>query len=80
MRAWRRGFREADLILGPFADSHVRGFSSEELDRFETLLEQPDPELYAWIMGTEAVPAQFDGPIMAALRKFRRSGAGVPPA
>ena len=22
-RAWRRGFREADLILGPFADRHA---------------------------------------------------------
>jgi len=41
-RAWRRGFREADLILGPFADTHVASFSAEELDAFERLLEAPD--------------------------------------
>ena len=41
-RAWRRGFREADLILGPFADKHVSAMSAAELDTFEVLLEVPD--------------------------------------
>jgi len=36
-RAWRRGFREADLILGPFADQYVAGFDSDLLDEFERL-------------------------------------------
>ena len=45
-RAWRRGFREADLILGPFADKHVSGFSPAELDWFEAMLEVPDHDLY----------------------------------
>jgi antitoxin CptB len=43
LRAWRRGFREADLILGPFADKHVSDFSEAELDWFEALLNQPRP-------------------------------------
>ena len=34
-RAWRRGFREADLILGPFADRYVAGFDPAMLDEFE---------------------------------------------
>jgi antitoxin CptB len=70
-RAWRRGFREADLILGPFADQHVRSMSENELDRFEALLEQADHDIYAWIMGSIAVPAAFDDDIMARLRAFR---------
>src|SRR3954454_22200954 len=41
-RAWRRGFREADLILGPFADKHCPAMGAAELDEFEALLEQPD--------------------------------------
>jgi succinate dehydrogenase flavin-adding protein (antitoxin of CptAB toxin-antitoxin module) len=44
-RAWRRGFREADLILGPFADTHVRSLTPSQLDDFETLLDQPDHDL-----------------------------------
>ena len=66
-RAWRRGFREADLILGPFADRHVSTMTAQELDRFEALLEQPDHDLYSWILGA-AAPAQFDNDILARLR------------
>ena len=70
-RAWRRGFREADLILGPFADRHVAGFSPAELDWFEDLLEQPDQDLYAWIVGTAPTPAAYDGEIMNKIKQFR---------
>jgi antitoxin CptB len=71
LRAWRRGFREADLILGPFADSHVSGFSEAELDWFERLLEEPDQDLYDWILERRPTPAQFDGPLMNKLKAFR---------
>ncbi|HSV04309.1 MAG TPA: succinate dehydrogenase assembly factor 2 [Phenylobacterium sp.] len=70
-RAWRRGFREADLILGPFADRHVPNFSEAELGWFERLLEVPDPDLYAWIVGRAEPPAEFCGPIMDRIRAFR---------
>jgi antitoxin CptB len=70
-RAWRRGFREADLILGPFADTHVQDFSPAELDWFEALLEQPDQDLYAWIVGTLPTPPEFDGEIMSRIKQFR---------
>jgi antitoxin CptB len=70
-RAWRRGFREADLILGPFADSHARGMSEIDLDAFEALLDQTDHDLYGWIVGTEAPPAEFDNAMLARLRAFR---------
>ena len=71
LRAWRRGFREADLILGPFADRHVQDFSAAELDWFETLLEQPDHDLYGWILEREPTPAPFDVPLMNKLKAFR---------
>jgi len=70
-RAWRRGFREADLILGPFADKHVGTFSPAELDWFEALLEQPDQDLYAWIVGTAPTPAAYDSEIMNRIKQFR---------
>jgi len=70
-RAWRRGFREADLILGPFADRHVPSFSEEELDWFERLLDTPDQDLFAWIVGRESTPAEFDTPLMTRIKAFR---------
>ena len=30
-RCWHRGSREADLLLGPFADSHIHGFDAARL-------------------------------------------------
>lgn len=71
LRAWRRGFREADLILGPFADKHVPEFTETELDWFEALLEQPDQELYDWILERAPTPAELDGPLMHKLKAFR---------
>ena len=67
-RAWRRGFREADLILGPFADSRIASMSDERLERFEQLLDQSDHDIYAWVVGSLPVPAQFDDDLLAELR------------
>ena len=38
-RSWHRGTREADLILGSFADEHLAGFDEVQLDRYEALLD-----------------------------------------
>jgi antitoxin CptB len=69
-RAWRRGFREADLILGPFADQEVAGLGPDELEAFEILLDQPDQMLFAWIIGREPTPAQFDTAVFRRIRAF----------
>ncbi len=70
-RAWRRGFREADLILGPFADAHAAELGPEELDQFERLLEVPDQDLYGWIIEREPTPDPFDTPLMDRIKSFR---------
>lgn len=69
-RAWRRGFREADLILGPFADAEGPRLDPEELTAFEALLDADDHELYAWILGNAPTPEPHDGPVMARIRAF----------
>jgi antitoxin CptB len=71
LRAWRRGFREADLILGPFADRHVSDFTAADLDWFESLLDQADHDVYGWILEREPTPAPFDCPLMNKLKAFR---------
>ena len=77
-RAWRRGFREADLILGPFSDRYARSMSVAELDRFEALLEQSDHDIYGWILGSLEVPSEFDDDLMAQLRAFRPGESTAP--
>ena len=72
-RAWRRGFREADLILGPFAETHVRSMDEAQLSAFEALLGQEDQDLYAWITGAVEAPAAFEGPMLSKLIEFGRS-------
>ena len=71
LRASRRGFLEADLILGPFAEKYVSDLSPDELDWFERLLDQPDQDVYGWILGRCPPPAEFDGPMMNRLKAFR---------
>lgn len=70
-RAWHRGFREADLILGPFADTYGPTFSAEQLDAFERLLEEADHDLYNWIVERDPTPPEFDGEMMNRLKAFR---------
>ena len=70
-RAEHRGFREADIIIGGFAEKHLEQLSPEQLDEFERLIDQPDQDLYAWIIGREPIPEQFAGEVMDLIRTFR---------
>lgn len=75
-RAWRRGFRELDLLMGSFADEALDSLDEAGLDEFERLLELPDWEVFAWLVGQEAVPAQHQGPVLDQLIAFRYAPRG----
>jgi antitoxin CptB len=64
------GMKETDLLLGPFATQHVPGFSAEQLDRYERLLHEPDPDIFDWATGRQAVPGEHDNDVMALLKHF----------
>ena len=51
IRAWRRGIKEMDLLLGPYADGPAAALDEADLAAFEALLEENDQDLYAWISG-----------------------------
>ena len=73
-RAWRRGFREADLVLGPFMRREGAALSDLEQDQLEALLaEDNDHELYAWIIETKPTPAEHDTSLMTKIRAFMRA-------
>lgn len=49
MRSWRRGIKEMDLILGPWADACLGDLDAETLDIYEALLGENDHDLYQWV-------------------------------
>ena len=67
-RAWHRGTREADLLVGGFFDVHHGDWSQEEIDWFEALLEEQDVDILAWAIGTAPPPERFAGGMMNQLR------------
>ncbi len=69
-RAWRRGVREMDLIIGRFADAHIDVFDEAELDDFERLIEVPNAELYAWVTGDVRAPVEQDSGVLRQLIGF----------
>lgn len=71
-RAWRRGVRESDLIVGRFADAQIAVLDTAQLDAFEQLLEVPNANLYAWVTGTEPVPRDHDTDVLRQLIAFHR--------
>ncbi len=72
-RSWHRGIREADLLMGRFADSCIGELSEAELDQYESLLEVPDHDLYVWVTGEVALPAEYDTAVMRRLRSFHNT-------
>ena len=69
-RAHHRGFKEADLLLGAFADAHLAELTPAELTDFETLLEEQDQDIYDWVLGRAPIPAEFETDVMTRLKAF----------
>jgi len=63
-RAWRRGVRETDLIVGRFADAYIDKLDEAALDDFERLIEVPNAELYHWVSGEAQAPAEHDTAVL----------------
>ena len=69
-RAWHRGTREMDLIMGRFADAQIGALTDTEIGELERLADVPDPELYAWLTGSRPVPDDYDLAVFRRLRDF----------
>ena len=69
-RAWHRGTKEADLLIGGFFDRHGERWEEEELLRFEALLEEQDVDIMAWAIGTAPPPPRFDGEMMRRMKQL----------
>jgi antitoxin CptB len=69
-RAWHRGTREADYMIGGFFDAFHQDWSEADLVWFETLIEEEDVDILGWALGTLSVPEEYAGALMERMRKL----------
>jgi len=69
-RAWHRGTREADYMIGGFFDRYHAEWGEEEIAWFEALLDEDDVDIMAWALRAQLVPSEYDGPLMQAMQKL----------
>lgn len=69
-RAWHRGTREADYMIGCFFDTKHAAWGNAEIAWFERLLDEEDVDIMGWALGTLSVPDEYAGPLMDAFCKL----------
>jgi antitoxin CptB len=67
-----RGTKELDLVLGPFADTHLAAMTAEELSLLTAFLSEIDPDIYDWLSGREPLPLRLQSPMTERLVAFGR--------
>jgi antitoxin CptB len=70
VRAWRRGIREMDLVIGGFADAEIGQLDNTELDQLEELMAQDDADILKWVTGEAEIPTQFRTAVFERLRAY----------
>ena len=67
-RAWHRGTKEMDLLLGSFVDKSLPNLTELDLDELERIIECNDIDLYSWISGREPIPTEINSAMMNELK------------
>lgn len=69
-RAWHRGTKEADLLIGGFLDSCLDSLDDDGVTWFEALLEENDVEIMAWAMQRQAAPSHYQGELLERMMRL----------
>jgi len=69
-RAWHRGTREADMMIGGFLDTYAASWNDEEMAWFESFLEEQDVDIMAWALRAQPVPGNWQGRMMDAFQRL----------
>jgi len=67
-RAWHRGTREADMLVGGYYDRWHEAWGEAEMAWFEAFLEEQDVDILAWAIGTASAPARWQSEMMTRLQ------------
>ena len=71
-RAWHRGTREMDLLMGQFCDSELGKLPDGDLDDLEALMEAPDRDVFSWLTGELETPGNYATPVFFKVRAFHK--------
>ena len=69
-RAWHRGTREADYMIGCFFDRFHTEWSEADLDLFEKMIEEEDVDIMAWALKTQPTPPRFQGELIEKMQQL----------
>ncbi|MFO7582306.1 succinate dehydrogenase assembly factor 2 [Guyparkeria sp.] len=69
----RRGLRELDLLLGPFAERQLPVLGPNELDDLDRLLTSADQDLQSWFLGRERPSDDSLADLVERIRQQARS-------
>lgn len=69
-RAWHRGTREADYMIGCYFDRFHGEWDEAAIAWFEDLLDEDDVDIMAWALQTDPVPERFAGELMMRMQQL----------
>ncbi len=69
-RAWHRGTRESDYLMGCYFDRFHMEWDEAAITWFESLLDEEDVDVLSWVLGSEPVPASYAGALMDRMRQM----------
>lgn len=69
-RCRHRGIREMDFVLGRFADAELTRLNDNQIAEVESWLDIPDQQIFAWLNGSQPVPAHVDTALFRSLCAF----------
>lgn len=69
-RAWHRGTREADYMIGGFYDRYASQWDEAQLAWFEALLDADDVDVMAWALGSAPPPEHLAGDLLAMMQRL----------
>jgi len=67
-RATHRGTHENDLLIGGYVAARIAALTEDEIVALEQLMDLPDTDLADWLTGRAPIPAEFDCPMLRAMR------------
>jgi antitoxin CptB len=70
-RAWHRGIREMDLMLGQFCEAEIADLSDAQLDELEHIMAEEDNDLIKYITGADPVPSHLNTPLFERIAALR---------
>ncbi|WP_333672384.1 succinate dehydrogenase assembly factor 2 [Elioraea tepidiphila] len=76
-RARHRGTHETDLLVGGFVAERIGAMDDAGLASLEAVLDLPDPDLFDWLTGRRAVPAEAETPLLRAMVDWAQARRGV---